>query len=249
MSFADQVRDLPRLARRRYRPDSRVIDRPGWYQLVTPSWSSDRFNEVEIIDIEGEVASVIDAGIDEYRRAGVDFKLAVFPGPRADAIAAYLESLGLATWMARAMWCPTDLAVACSDGAGAVEVGEPDRERFIEVSAAAWQDDLALLDDHRDLFADPDVHLYLASRRDQPLGTAAAIDVGPLVYLSGAAIRPDQRGRGGYRALVAARLAGARQRGLERAGTHAREMTSAPILEKLGFETLFRYRMFSSRAP
>jgi hypothetical protein len=40
--------------------------------------------------------------------------------------------------------------------------------------------------------------------------------------------------------LIAARLAFLRERGLEYAVTHAREATSAPMLEHLGFETLFR---------
>jgi FMN phosphatase YigB (HAD superfamily) len=45
--------------------------------------------------------------------------------------------------------------------------------------------------------------------------------------------------RGVYRALVA-RLAFLRERGIAYAVTNAREATSAPMLEHLGFETLFR---------
>lgn len=59
-------------------------------------------------------------------------------------------------------------------------------------------------------------------------------------YLVGGAVAEAARGRGVYRALVAARLAFLRERGIEYAVTHAREATSAPMLEHLGFETLFR---------
>ena len=248
MSFADRIRDLPMRARR-LRPDSQTIDRPGWHQVITPSCPSDRFNEVEISGVDGDPRPLLDETIDAYRRCGADFKLAVFPAAGADVTIAYLESLGLATWTARAMWCPTDLAIGVPAGVEAGEVGAGEREGFVALAAAAWEMDPKELDDHADLFADPDVHLYVARAGDQPLGTAAAIDVDELVYLSGAAIRREARGRGGYRALIAGRLAGARARGIARAGTHAREQTSAPILERLGFETLFRYRMFASRAP
>jgi hypothetical protein len=50
----------------------------------------------------------------------------------------------------------------------------------------------------------------------------------------------EARGRGLYRALVGARLAFLHGMGIGYAVTHAREETSAPILEHLGFETLFR---------
>jgi hypothetical protein len=53
-------------------------------------------------------------------------------------------------------------------------------------------------------------------------------------------VLPAARGRGAYRALVAARLAFLRARHVEYAVTQAREATSAPMLEHLGFETLFR---------
>lgn len=61
-------------------------------------------------------------------------------------------------------------------------------------------------------------------------------------YLVGTAVKEGARGRGVYRSLVAARLAFLRERGIDYAVTQARESTSAPILEHLGFETLVRGR-------
>jgi GNAT superfamily N-acetyltransferase len=57
-------------------------------------------------------------------------------------------------------------------------------------------------------------------------------------------VLPRFRGRGLYRALVGARLADARARGIALATAHAREETSAPLLEKMGFETVCRFPVF-----
>ncbi len=52
---------------------------------------------------------------------------------------------------------------------------------------------------------------------------------------------PDHQGRGVYRALVAARAAEARRRGVRYLTVDARE-TSRPILERLGFQPLATVR-------
>jgi GNAT superfamily N-acetyltransferase len=57
--------------------------------------------------------------------------------------------------------------------------------------------------------------------------------------LFGGATLPDARGRGAYRALVAARAAEAAARGAPAVVTHAGRM-SRPILERLGFERVAR---------
>jgi GNAT superfamily N-acetyltransferase len=86
------------------------------------------------------------------------------------------------------------------------------------------------------LAADEDVRVR---RRDelQPNNDAA--------YLIGGVVLPELRGRGVYRALVRARLEAVRGR-LSLATTHAREATSAPILERLGFRTAFRYSVLTA---
>ena len=59
---------------------------------------------------------------------------------------------------------------------------------------------------------------------------------------------PEGRGRGAYSAVVAARVALARRRGLSRVGLYARLATSAPICERQGFERHGRMS-FWSRLP
>ena len=65
------------------------------------------------------------------------------------------------------------------------------------------------------------------------------------IYLMGGVTLAAARGRGVYKALVAARLAFAREHGVALATSHARSETSAPILERLGFETLCHYENYN----
>jgi GNAT superfamily N-acetyltransferase len=58
---------------------------------------------------------------------------------------------------------------------------------------------------------------------------------GEVARLWGGATRPSLRGRGAYRASVAARLALARRRGTDLAVVRAVTTTSAPIVRRLGF--------------
>ena len=58
--------------------------------------------------------------------------------------------------------------------------------------------------------------------------------------LGGGSVKPQFRGRGIYRALVAARVNAARQRGLRAVATDARP-TSKPILLQLGFRQVGRW--------
>lgn len=60
---------------------------------------------------------------------------------------------------------------------------------------------------------------------------------GPAARLGGGAVHPDARGRGAYRAVLAARLQLAAERGARFAMVKARPGTSAPILRRAGFVT------------
>jgi GNAT superfamily N-acetyltransferase len=68
-------------------------------------------------------------------------------------------------------------------------------------------------------------------------------------YLFGAQVFPAFRGRGIYRALVAARLGFLAARGVSLAVTQARAATSAPLLERFGFETVFHSRCYLLESP
>lgn len=80
---------------------------------------------------------------------------------------------------------------------------------------------------------------YLAFVEGEPAaaGYAAYTDLGLILF--GGATLPRARGRGAYRALVAARAAEAEARGTPTLVTHAGHL-SRPILERLGFEPVAR---------
>ncbi len=80
---------------------------------------------------------------------------------------------------------------------------------------------------------------FLAWVDGEPAAAAYAAYTSLGVILFGGATLPEARGRGAYRALVAARAVEAAKRGTPTLVTHAGQM-SRPILERLGFEPVAR---------
>lgn len=76
---------------------------------------------------------------------------------------------------------------------------------------------------------------FVAYYHGTPAGTAGYQLAGEVVRLWGGSVVPELRGKGIYRALVAARLAHAGERGGTLAITNARVGTSGPILRRMGF--------------
>jgi GNAT superfamily N-acetyltransferase len=87
-------------------------------------------------------------------------------------------------------------------------------------------------------------HYYLARVGGEPVGTAGMVVKPRCVYLMGGNVLASHRGRGIYRALIDERLRDAAARAIPLAVTQAREATSAPILAKLGFETLYHSHVY-----
>jgi hypothetical protein len=100
---------------------------------------------------------------------------------------------------------------------------------------AAWRST------HERALATSEYELFLARIDGVPVGTAGSVLKPRCVYLVGGNVIPTYRQRGVYRALLATRLA---RTHAPLAVTHAREETSAPILERLGFESMFSARMY-----
>ena len=91
-------------------PDMRVIERPGWKQLVTPSFARGGFNEVAHARLdEADADRVIAETIEQYRQAGIAFRWTVGPDSHRP-IAARLARTGMtattSAGMARATMPP-----------------------------------------------------------------------------------------------------------------------------------------------
>jgi len=80
-------------------------------------------------------------------------------------------------------------------------------------------------------------HILLATVDGEPAGTAGLTVFAQGAIINGGSVRPKFRGRGVYRSLVAARLEIARRAGVSGLAVWGGAM-SAPILERLGFQTV-----------
>jgi hypothetical protein len=89
-----------------------------------------------------------------------------------------------------------------------------------------------------------DITTYLACLDGEPVATARATFARHGVVMNGGSTLPRARGRGTYRALVAARWDDAVARGTPYLTTVARPM-SAPILERMGFVEVCTVRVLN----
>jgi GNAT superfamily N-acetyltransferase len=114
----------------------------------------------------------------------------------------------------------------------------------LAVRAAAFGDvHAALRQELTPRLADPALALYVAYVDGWPVASARleAPLSRPFAGLYGGGVRPERRGLGLYRALVAARAEEAARRGVHYLTVDAAE-TSRPILERIGFHALATVR-------
>ena len=237
--------------------DTRIIERDGWYQTIQPSSGWTMGNEVVYSRLRADEAeAVIERTIAEYTAAGVPFKWCVGPLTEPAGFGALLERHGFVGLDIRGMaiepmaWTPLP-----RPGITVEPVGRDGLAEYLDTFARGWDVAIDMPVWTRNLGRAIDGgrhHMFVARVDGEHAGTAGFILRPRAGYLVGGNVLPAFRGRGVDRALLDERLARLRERGLTLATTQAREMTSAPILERLGFETLFRgtvYRNELSRPP
>ena len=229
-------------------PDLRVIERPGWLQIVTPSITNGSLNEVIHAALsQADADATIDATIAAYRALGLKFRWRITPLSAPLDLGERLARRGL-TWtdgfgMARS----TEADLSADPSIRVVEVDASTLATFSATAAAGWAQDLAhVARINTQVFAcaPRHQHMFLAYVDGAPAATASYVPFARSAYLIGGVTVPAFRGRGLYRALVLARLAHARARGLSLATTHARGHSSAPILERLGFAKICSVAMY-----
>jgi GNAT superfamily N-acetyltransferase len=232
-------------------PDTIVIERPGWWQIVTPSLTRGGMNEVSSTEIPEDAAdAIIDETIATYRRLGLRFRWNVRPGAKPDDLAERLERRGLVRSESFGMARSTSDVPPAEDPAITVdEVDLANVDDFTHVMAQGWEADPGPLDAlHRHMLANPARRNRLFVARHEGTAAAAAgyVALERSAYLVGAVALPAFRGRGLYRALVHARLRHAAALGLALATSNARATTSAPVLARLGFEIVCPLLAFTS---
>jgi GNAT superfamily N-acetyltransferase len=220
-------------------PDLQIIDRPGWRQLLTPSLKRGGLNEVSFARVdEADAERVIDETLALYRAHGCKFMWRLGPdssphlGPR-------LAARGLPCTRSAGMARSTEMDVAIDPRITIERVDASNVDAYTRTMAAGWDMDPGPLAPVNEAALHAPTHsLFLARYDGEPAATAGAAIFDRSIYLIGGVTLEAFRGRGLYKALVAARLAFARDRGVPLATSHARSDTSAPILARLGFETL-----------
>lgn len=245
-----EVLVAPRDARGDF-PDTEVIDRPGWFSILTPSFRQGGLNEVSFSQIDADVDAVIDATIARYESHGLRFRWAIPPGTRPADLGERLRLRGMTEERSALMVAAiADLRIAPPDDITVSLVDDTNLEAYCETNAAGWSVDPApLIAFQRHLFATSrDTHFcFIAEQGGRPVAAANYAALGRSAYFMGAVVLPEFRGRGAYRALLAARLRHAAGRGIPLVTTQARLTTSAPILATLGFTKIGEMSMFFNR--
>lgn len=235
-------------------PDLRVVERPGWLQIITPSIKTGNLNEVLLSALdERDADAVIDAAIAEYRALGLRFRWSVGPGSAPADLGERLARRGLVESWGRAMARSTSAPPEAVDPASQViEIDAKTIDVFTHVMAEGWNVDPASLGEMNARIvaaSDGRQRMFVAYHHGEPAAAASYFAFPRSAFLMGGVVLPRHRGQGLYRALIAARLHHARARGIGLATSHARELTSAPILEGMGFDTICRFARYFSEAP
>ncbi|MDP3155575.1 MAG: GNAT family N-acetyltransferase [Archangium sp.] len=230
-------------------PALEVVSRPDWAQLTCQLFPAGGFNEVSRAKLSDESADrLIDETLAHYANRGLTFRWSVMPGSTPSDLAARLAARGLESTEIAGMACATALDHPPSPGVTVQEIGLDRLDDYSRIMAQGWGAPLGALNDyHHVALSDPQraQRFFLATCEGEPAAVASATIFPRSIYLLGAVVLPRFRRRGVYGALIAARLSLARTLGIPLATSHAIASTSAPLLERAGFDTWFRFLSFS----
>jgi GNAT superfamily N-acetyltransferase len=227
----------------RANPPAQVGRVTAWFDGVLRHTGS--YNFIDWWDFGPDRAFEIAAREAAFYRPLGDLKWKVYdhdaPANVGEALAAAgLYVAGHETFMAADLDEAADWPAA-SDGVEARRVTDRSGvEDMVAVTEAAFDDARTWnVDGLAARLADPTLSIYVAYVDGRPVssGRLEYFPGTPFAGLYGGGTRPEARGRGVYRAVVAARAAEARRAGCRYLAVDARD-TSRPILERLGFEAV-----------
>jgi hypothetical protein len=240
-------------------PGQRIVDRPGWFQILTPSFRDGGLNEVSQARLaDDEADAVIDATLAEYAALGLRFKWVISPTCRPRDLAQRLARRGMLPRRSVVMAADiADLHPLPAPDVTVERVDESTVDIFSDVVAAGWGMPAAPLADYQRAVLAADrlagrsrsqrYGTYLARIAGEPVGGGNHVLFERSAYLMGAVVLPQARGRGAYRALIAARLADIAATGVRLVTIQAIAETSAPILARLGFTVVAELDVFLNR--
>lgn len=190
--------------------------------------------------------AVIAREIVHHRERGVPFEWKLYSHDQPTDLRARLERQGVLTGEQEAVLiCPVDDVADANSVTGCRVVRVRDADglkdyRIVAEAALGKNYDATIAALSEALAAGSTEHLgYVAYLRDEPVAVGRLYTHADSAFggLYGGATRPEFRGRGCYRALVAARAADARVFGAQYLQVDALP-TSRPILGRMGFQWL-----------
>lgn len=202
---------------------------------------------------ETETAQIVASEAQEFQRRGEALIWRVYAHDRPAGLGAHLSANGFRVESELTLLA-YDLARGVNSTSAGVVVRRTNTAAglhdFVQASNTAFGDDNATRQaEHFARRLDDEKLALMVAYVDGAPAAAARLEInGRFGQLFGGAVVPHLRGRGAYRALVAARAEEARRRGASYLITDARE-TSRPILQKLGFEVLGHSTNWVAPAP
>ena len=232
--------------------DSYLIENDSWYQVVSPSRKDASRNEIIYSSLdEGNVEKKIEQTIDFYKKIGTSFKWCTGPETRPVNMAEKLREAGFRSWQARGMCCdPKKIDIDKNNAVSIERVTLANLDSYLDAFIEGWSIDDSmrslLEEDYQWALSEKDerFHYFIGKANGEVVGTAGFIRKPRSAYLVCGNVLERFRGEGYYKALIKERLDLILSLGLNLATTGARELTSAPILEKLGFETIYKSEIF-----
>lgn len=231
---------------------SKTISSPNWLQLITPGVLHSSANTVFrsiVSDLE------IDRQIDEvtrlYQSMGVAFRWLVTPLTEPKSTSQKLLDRGF-NLLYEAEALMIDVKSAMFKVPSNIEVREiklPDLELYVDTVVAAWGGPDEQKTEVREFVSialrkEPNFHAFVAFVDGTPAGTSLLLSLSGGGYLAAGGVKAEFRGRGVYRAMIAARAKLAEQLGHQVLMIHAKKATSAPICKANGFEWVYDYQVY-----
>lgn len=229
--------------------ETQIIQRKGWYQVITPSVKEVSMNQVMLSYIEeSEVEKRIEETFEMYRAHNLPFQWPIGPMSSPDRIENIIAPKAQTSSEFRGMVIDTNHTISSPSNISVELVTSKNFDEFIHTNISGWEAQ-AFYDAFRvkmeRMLHHPRCRLFLARRAGDPAGTAGTVIKDGYGYLIGGVVLKPHRGFGIYRSLIQARMTDLLQEKAGFAVTWARETTSAPILEKMGFETVFKAKNYT----
>lgn len=191
--------------------DTKIIERHGWWQIVTSSLTRGGMNEIVCTELSAASAdAIIDETIASYRKLGLRFRWSVGAGTKPEDLAHRLARRGLQQSEALVMARATSNTIQEDTSAITInEVSLANVDEFTRVMAEGWHMDAAPLDVlHRRMLADPaQRHRVFVARYEGVVAAAAGyVALERSAYLIGAVTLGTSLARAQTSALILARL-------------------------------------------